>query len=382
MKLKIKRSPRLKRIRFGDYPYTVTRVKVMKSKLLRGKDYLRMRKMGLNEMIRFLEESEYKKEIDSLSKEYKGMELVELSLNENMANILNKLLRISLRDEVRLLIEFYSKKWILNNVKLVIRARLNKLSENDLKYGIIPIEPTDYETCQKMYTESEDNFIDSVSKITELDFDEMKKLFREDDLVGMENEIDRKFYSQLIDLKNKIRMSEKDPLKQFFDHLIYLMNIKNIILLKKEGVEEETIKKMIVYEETKKRSKLMRFAKKSRKEKMSEFIESLIKAEDMEKLIEKLKTSEYKGLVTKEIEEDISKLESSMDRFLMLHASRLLHRQPLSVSPIFGYLLTKEIEIQNIRLMVHSKAMDLGEDFLDSNLIVPEDSMLKVITNA
>ncbi len=382
MRFEIIKRPELKKIRFGDYPYTVTRVKVMKSKLLRNTDYMKMRKMGMNEVIRFLEESEYKKEIDSLSKEYKGLELIELALNENLANIINKLLMISLRKEVRLLIEFYSRKWILNNIKLVLRTRMNKLGEEDLKYGIIPIKPTDYERCFEMYREGEDKFLRMVSEITNLDTEDFKRLYQEDNLVGMENEIDKAFYSQLIDLKNKIRMSNRDPLKQFFDHLVHLMNIKNIILFKKEGIEEGTIRKMVVLEKTKKSEKVMRFVRKGRREKMAEFIESLVKSEGMETLLEKLKASEYRSLVTKEIEADVSKLESSIDRFLLLHASRLLHRNPLSVSPIFGYLLNKEIEIQNIRLMVHSKAINLGDEFVDSNIIVPEESMLKVIKNA
>ncbi|UCC91931.1 MAG: V-type ATPase subunit [Candidatus Aenigmatarchaeota archaeon] len=382
MKFEIKRRQELKKIRFGDYPYIVTRVKVMKSKLLRNKDYIRMEKMGMNEMIRFLEESEYKVEIDSLSKEYRGMELIELALNENLANIINKLLRISLRKEVKLLIEFYSRKWILNNIKLVLRTRMNKLGEKDLKYGIIPIKPMDYEKCFEMYREEEGKFLETVSEIKNLDMEEFKKLYQADNLVGMENEIDKAFYSQLIDLKNKIRMGEKDPLKQFFDHLVYLMNIKNIILFKKEGTEEGTIRKMMVFEEAGERRDVMRFIRKGRREKMAEFMESLVKSEDMETLMGRLKASEYSALVTKEIEEDASKLESSIDRFLLLHASRLLHRQPLSVSPIFGYLLSKEIEIQNIRLMIHSKAMNLGSEFVSSNIIVPEESMYRVIKNA
>jgi V/A-type H+-transporting ATPase subunit C len=280
-------------------------------------------------------------------------------------------------------VEFYSRKWILNNLKLVIRSRMNRLGEDDLRYGIIPIKPTDYESCCGIYKGSEEDFLERVSEVACLDFERLRGLYNEDNLAGIENEIDRTFYSQLIELKDKIRMGERDPLKQFFNHMVYLMNIKNIILFKKEGIDEETMKDMIVFEEFGEVNKLMRFARrKGRKEKMAELMESLVKAEDMEELLERLKASEYRELVTKEIEEDISMLENSIDRFLLMHASRLLHREPLSVSPIFGYLLAKEIEVQNIRLMMHSKAMGLPGEFVDSNLILPRDSVAEVIRNA
>lgn len=358
---------KVRRIRFGTYPYTVTRVRVMKSKLLRAKDYLRMKKMGLNEMIRFLEESEYKGEIDSLSKEYRGMELTELALNENLANVVNKLLRISLKKEVKLLIEFYSLKWILNNVKLVLRTRMNQLGEDDLKYGIIPIEPTSYEKCFRMYRESEEKFIETVNEIVNINTERFRELYRKNDLVRLENKIDRNFYSQMIELKKKIQLRRGDPLKQFFDHLVYLVNIKNVIRFKREEIEKERIREMVVMEKDKKKDR---------------FIKGLIESEDLKTLFKRLKRSRYRSLVTPEVEEDVSKLEGSINSFLLLHASRLLHRKPLSVSPIFGYLLTKEIEIQNIRVLMHSKAMKLGEDFVDSNIIVPEESLLKVIKGA
>ena len=366
-KFEMLRGRKVRGMRFGTYPYTVTRVRVMKSRLLRAEDYLRMKKMGLNEMIRFLEESEYKREIDLLSKEYSGTELIELALNENLANVVNKLLRISLKKEVRMLIEFYSLKWILNNVKLVLRTRMNRLGEEDLKYGIIPIKPADYETCLKMYRGSESELMEMVSGITGVERERIEEYYRGNDLAGMENEIDRAFYTRVIELKRKIKIRKTDPLRQFFDHLVYLVNIKNIIRFKREGIDEERIREMVVMEGEKKKDMLL---------------ESIIRSEDLKAVFEKLKESEYRNLITPEVGEDVSKLESSVDRFLLLHASRLLHRRPLSVSPIFGYLLSKEIEVKNIRILVHSKAMKLGEKFVDSNLIIPEESAFRVIKHA
>ena len=47
----LSRRAKAKRIRLGTYPYTVTRVRVMRSFLLAPADYLRMQQMGMNELV-------------------------------------------------------------------------------------------------------------------------------------------------------------------------------------------------------------------------------------------------------------------------------------------------------------------------------------------
>ena len=89
---------RKKNLKLGSYPYTATRVKARTSLLLTKDDYAKISKMGLNEIIRFLEEREYKNEIDALSSHYKGMELINVALNENLANTVNKLIDISTKE--------------------------------------------------------------------------------------------------------------------------------------------------------------------------------------------------------------------------------------------------------------------------------------------
>ena len=131
-------------LKLGRYPYTATRVRAMKSLLLKRDDYARMEKMGFNELIKFLEDHGYKKEINETASEYSGLQLLELALNENLANNVNKVIRISIKKELRNLVELYARKWVANNIKIVLRARINGLGMEEVKYGIIPVMPADY----------------------------------------------------------------------------------------------------------------------------------------------------------------------------------------------------------------------------------------------
>src|SRR3989344_3714682 len=84
-----------KKIGLGFYHYTYARVSAMKGKLLKPEDYHKLLKMKLAEITKFLEESEYKKEIDELSLQHRGAELLELALNRKFQRAFEKLKRIS-----------------------------------------------------------------------------------------------------------------------------------------------------------------------------------------------------------------------------------------------------------------------------------------------
>ena len=73
-----------RKLSLGEAPYTYARVSVMRSKLLKRDDYNRLMKMKLNDIIRFLQETEYKKEMDEIAMNYSGIDLVEFALNKNL----------------------------------------------------------------------------------------------------------------------------------------------------------------------------------------------------------------------------------------------------------------------------------------------------------
>ena len=74
-----------KKLELGTYPYTYVRTTVMKSLLFKKEDYHKMLKMGFNEITKFLQDSNYKDEINELSREHSGTDLLELALNKSLS---------------------------------------------------------------------------------------------------------------------------------------------------------------------------------------------------------------------------------------------------------------------------------------------------------
>lgn len=338
-------------LRFGTYPYTAVRVLAMRSLLLGHDDYVRMEKMGMSEIIRFLEERHYKAEIDSLASQFRGLELINLALNANLAGTVNKLLRISLHDEVRKMIMLYSTKWILNNIKIVVRVRMKGLDEKYIDYGVIPIEPTSLEYCRSMAKAELLALAKEIERLFSVGSEEFMELYGKSDLTGIENRLDMEYYKVLYAASRNIKLK---AIKEFIQKLVDLMNIKNIVKLKNAGIEKSEIEKFVIGDPTK-------------------LTKKLLEADDVAGA---LKESKY-AVLAEGIEEDVANLETNIERFLLQYSAKLLHSKLTTISTIFGFLLAKEIELRNLRLVVNSRGSGLDEQFVRKNLImIPSRVML------
>lgn len=326
---------------YGTYPYTATRAKAMKSLLLKKEDYEKLKKMGVSEMARFLGEDQYKRQIEEMAKYHRGVRLVNLALNENLSFMINKLLMISSK-EARDLIKLYTGKWVVSNIKVVLRAKINNLGKKELD-EIVPIEPTTREFCLSLF--DSDNPPKLVKKIIPINYKSFEKFYDEKDMKSLENLLDLSYYSSIF------HASKKFPgmLGTFFQNLIILLNIKTIIKLTASGIDKKMLKEFIVGTEIK-------------------LLRDMLKADNTDEMIDVLRNSKYATLA-KDAEKDITKLENNIEKFLYEYSFSLLHKNPISIFPIFGYLLGKEIEIRNLRLIFNAKSLGLKEDFIDRNLI-------------
>ncbi|MBU0953065.1 MAG: V-type ATPase subunit [Nanoarchaeota archaeon] len=346
------------KLSFGSYPYTITRVKVMQSFLIKPDDYYRMKKMGTNEIVRVLEEGEYKKEIDALSNDYQGLELIELALNENLAKTMNKLLKIAIAPPVQQVIRSYANKWIVNNCKAIIRARFNQSSLQDLQYAIIPIVPITYQDAEVFLREPLEDMALRFASFTGADRSELQAAVRDGNGSHIEYVLDRAYFNNMIKLRLQLNLKPTDPLREFLRNLTTALNIKNILRLQAVGTDQETIRKFVLRGRH-------RYGNPQRN-----LLANLLHARDFSECISIIKASPFHTLVTEGMEKNLTVLEDRLEQFLLQQASSLLHRKPLSISPIFGYLLQKEIELRNIRLLLHARNLGLPEEFVDQNLLI------------
>src|SRR3989338_7689822 len=77
------------------YPYTYVQANVMRTKLLTKHDYDKLLKMSYTEIAKFLQDTEYKAEIDKFAMKLSGVELLEMALAKNLVRSFYKLRKIS-----------------------------------------------------------------------------------------------------------------------------------------------------------------------------------------------------------------------------------------------------------------------------------------------
>ena len=333
----------------------------MKSKLILKNDYAKLMKMSHDEISRFIGDADYKKEMDDLAVNNSGADLLELAINANAAKSFSKIIRLS-NGDAKILITEYLMRFDISNLKAVLRGVYSGADEAELKDNIIPggqlLESTILGLLKKETIKEviEDAFILRV-------FPYLKNYVPPTDgmtLASVENYIDLKYYGGLFKLANLLPKSAS-VFKVFLENEIDLININTILLMKKEDVDVENIRSMVIT--TGASSNLSK-----------KIIESAIVAKDFSAALEVFESGAYSKEMSdgkdEAIKGSLTTIRRELDLRLMKKAFLLLHQNPLSIAPVLGYILAKEIEMKNLKMISRAKELDLPVEFMEKNLIV------------
>lgn len=294
----------------SGYAYTNTRVRVMKTKLLTKADYEKLMKMDLNEIIRFLQESEYKKEIDELATEFSKLNLLEYSITRNLEKTFSKIHSFSIKssyEQVKLFLEKYD----IWNIKTIIRGKYTKAPAKEIKNNLIAVGTLKRERLEKI--------IDKTTTIDEV-INELKdtKYFEvleknKNNISKLEDELDKKYYSELISLGQA-------DLKAFALKEIKMINTLNSIRAKQINVK-----------------------------------------------IELLPGTQELIVIPKEFE---GKEEAYLKQITFKDHLKMLHKFKATIAPLLAYFIAKEKEIANLRMIARGKHAGLPEETIRENLII------------
>lgn len=351
------------RLRLREYPYTYTRVSVMKSSLIKPDMYSKLLKMKLSEIAKFMQETEYKKEIDEFGSRKSGISLIEQALSMNLVRTFTKLKRICEDDSLRELISAYMIRNDVWNIKTLIRGKHSGQKKEDIAELIMPFGTLSEDTLSDLaQKESVDEIIKRLDKAGFIALDNIKAAahsYREKKLLfELENALDKDHYSYLISFSR--RMPKQGELfRRFIENEIDMLNLRIILRMKKEGLDKKLIAGYL----------LQPGARLTMRE-----LKEMISSEDLG-FIPKMLASNGYNEIARELREmkdrkSVTDLELKITRFLLHRQIMLLHQNPLSVDVILGYMFAKEIEIRNLRTIIKGKQLGLSEDFIQGQLVM------------
>ena len=339
------------KLSLGRYPYTYARVSVMKSKLIRKDEYAKLIKMGLNEIISFLQASEYKEAIDHFGVKYSSVELMEMALKKNLIDAWNKLRRIS-PEEVRFLIDAYLDRTDLWNLKTIMRGLHTKVAPEKVEPMLMPAGKISLPKLQSLIkSESVEDFLKKLG-IVNVKFESMRKEFEafksKNSVFDLENFMDRTYYGRMVEFSETIPKEGK-LFKQFLEAEIETINSMNVLRLQLMGISGNGTQPYVIGEPSPTIKKLI--ASKSREHSMRLLGMSGSTSRDF------ASTGRLAGV------------EAEAYKKLLKKTGLLLHRNPLSVDVIIGYMFAKEIEVKNLKMLLKTRQLNMSEEFAEQHII-------------
>ncbi len=336
----------------SNYAYAVTRVRAMKSKLLPRETYPRLLNMGIDEITRFIQESEYKNDVDELAMKYSGGDLAEHALNRNLALTYDKLLRITAGDPNYLVSE-YLKRYDFWDLKTLLRGKQYNASVEEILESLIAAGEFTYTFLSELA--AKESFQDIVEALKDTDYYPLLQEYDGTNLAYIENELDKMYYSGLFAAIGRPRSKDRKLFARFIKLEVDVKNLCTLFRLKKAGVEQldEIMPLMIEGGLELKLEKLAALP-------FEEFIEALQKTQYWEAI----------STVTGPDMDSLTELESKLTRYHLESATTYSHVSPISIVPIMDYIIYKSNEVNNLRIIFRGKEAGLDDTLIKDQLVV------------
>jgi len=334
------------------YAYITGRVRAMKTKLIPGEMYSRMLSMDTSEIARYLEETQYKDEIDALSKDYSGAELIEHATFANLAKTYRKLLEVSI-DEPSFLILEYLRRWDIWNIKTILRGKFYGASDAEIMKYLVPAGELSEEFLAELA--KKETVQEVISAFDGTDYASALAQYDGKNLASVENALDKLYYFRMERAVGGTLSVGGGLLLKYVRREIDIRNLITLFRMNKAGIDAAVVQENLIpggklYDE------LVRMAGQP----FGEFLRGLGGYPFW---------SSISDIATADIDA-ISRIEARLRAYLVRYAWALSNYHPLSILPVLGYMVSKETEVANIRKIVLGKEAGLPAELLEEQVVV------------
>jgi V/A-type H+-transporting ATPase subunit C len=217
------------------YVYVCTRMRYRKSKLIPKEEYFRMLNMSIPEITRFIEETQYKKEIDELSPFFHGTDLLELALSWNLAKEFQNVQKITpgvLKDFV----QAYLRRWDIQNVLTILRGKAQGMKPGKIREILVPAGELDRMFLDRLVKEDSPERILEALKgrvIYPIIAAGYTSALQEESFAKIENDLYKEYYAELLSLAGG-GLKGGGQFLEFVVLDIDITNIRNIFRLRSD----------------------------------------------------------------------------------------------------------------------------------------------------
>lgn len=345
----------------GNYSYATARVKARKAFLFPRETYLKLLQMDVPEISRFIGESKYKQEIDELASRYSGNDLMEHALNLNLARDFGQIMGFC-EGELRLLIGAYLMRWDSWNIKTILRGKSFGATEEEIKETLVPAGSISQQKLNELIRKN--TVADIVEGLAGTEFYRpmraaMDEYSRTNRLSILENVLDKTYYANLLNLS--LPNTKADELFiNFIRHEIDFTNLRTLFRLKRENVEHDKILAYMIQGGS--RFKTEDLKKLAQAPTYNDFVNMLKEYPYWEDISAAVQKSQETG--------SLNSVEIALRKALIAYGEKISHLYPLSITPILGYIVRKNTEVNNLRIIARGKESHLSDEVIKDQLVI------------
>ena len=339
------------------------RVRSRRASLFADEDYRKLVRMGPSGIARFMEETEYEREINQLGTRHSGVDLIEYALNQNLAKHFDDLLDWS---EGRLydLIARYLRKFDVWNIKTVIRGIYTETPPEEIETDLIRAGELDDALLDRLVEADEiDDVVEHLRRT--IFYDALTAAVEEYQetgaLVPIENALDREFYEHLLADYNRPSETIEGPeglYVEFLEAEIDFRNARNALRLARTGADidpaEFYIEGGVLFSEAELRQLVT-----DREALVAYIAEHPRYGDRLSVALDRLREAD-----------SLIGFEHALDAALLEYSDRLSSIYPVSVAAVLSYILAKEREVENIRAIARGREVGLDEDEIEAELVI------------
>ena len=280
---------------------------------------------------------------------------IQKSLDDNFIETIEMMKKDSSK-KMKDFYEAYTKKFDIYLIKNAVKHKLEdkEINENIIDQAVLP------ET------------MNALKKIIEFEKQNLQTILKD---YGFEKEIidiiteekidymrfDTAIDKHIIELIKHVKVPYNcDKAKQrFVNHLIDIINVKNVLRAKQLGYEIDSIKKLILGEG---------------QEIASWKLKEISETEKVPQIISSLEGTSYYNALKNAIEDydkegSVQILENALDGHLLKLVRDISTQNFVTIGPTFRFIISKEFEIKNLKIIVKGIGEEITSDIIKSLLI-------------
>lgn len=348
-------------IRAGPVPfiYVCTRMRVRKSKLIPREEYMRMLNMGLDEITRFVGETQYRKEVDELATSFRGIDLIEIALSWNLAKEYQNIQKIT-PGTLKELTRAYLRRWDIQNVLTIIRGKLHGEKKGKIKEILVPAGELDRAFLDRLLDEPTAERVVEALRGKGI-FPMLARMteggLKEEILPKVENELYKQFYADLI----AYAQSGIKGGREFLEYITLDIDVTNIRTMFRVRADPTVtdISDILIQGGTIPPQALQRIFQIKDTREFIDALVPLVRVKPLRELLARLGGE----MSLREIDNELVKVQ-------LAEMETMSKLQPFSIHPILVYLEKKKYEIFNLRALARGKESGLTPERIRGYLVV------------